>query len=71
MCVAKPVRIVEIGDGPMRMGLVEGSAASYCFAYVPDAQVGDFVIVANGFAIEQLDEESAALSLAAFAELEA
>jgi len=71
MCIAVPVRILDITSGPMSMGHVDhnGTAISCCFAYVPEAHVGDYVIVQNGFAIDLLDEESAAESLAAFAEL--
>ena len=72
MCIAVPVRILDIGGGPMPMGHVDhaGNAVSCCLAYVPEARVGDYVIVQNGFAIDTLDEESAAESLAAFAELD-
>jgi len=72
MCIAVPVPIQDITDGPMPMGHVNhaGRLVSCCFAYVPEARVGDYVIVQNGFAIEQLDPQSAAESLAAFAELD-
>jgi len=72
MCIAVPVRILDIASGPMPMGHVDhdGNAISCCLAYVPEAHVGDYVIVQNGFAIDLLDEASATESLAAFAELE-
>jgi len=72
MCIAIPVRILDIEEGPMPMGHVDhaGATVSCCLAYVPEARVGDYVIIQNGFAIEALDEQSAAESLAAFAELE-
>jgi len=71
MCIAVPVRITEISPGMMPMGFVAHGLTSVpcCFAYVPEAQVGDHVIVSKGFAMEVLDEESAAQSLAAFAAL--
>jgi len=71
MCIAVPVQILDIGEGPMPMGHVAhaNSCVVCCFAYVPQAQVGDYVIVQRGFAIEVLDPDSAAQSLAAFAEL--
>jgi hydrogenase expression/formation protein HypC len=52
------------------MGTVEsaGTRLPCCFAYVPQAQVGDYVIMQNGFAIEVLDPASAAESLAIHAE---
>lgn len=71
MCVSVPSRIVRITPGVLPMGDVRvgDREVSCCLAYVPEAQVGDFVLVQNGFAIDLLDPESAALSLSAFAEL--
>ena len=73
MCTAVPVKIIDIGAGAMPMGHVDhgGRVVSCCFAYVPEAQVGDYVVIQNGFAIDLLDEESATASLAAFAEVTA
>ena len=73
MCTAVPVKILDIGTGPMPMGHVDHGdrTVSCCFAYVPEAQVGDYVVVQNGFAIDLLDEESANAALAAFAEVDA
>jgi hydrogenase expression/formation protein HypC len=62
MCLAVPGRIVEMQeDGLMRMGKVDfgGITREVCLAYVPDAHVGDFVIVHAGFAISQIDEKEA------------
>jgi hydrogenase expression/formation protein HypC len=73
MCIAFPVPILDITDGPLPMAHVDhaGTAVSCCLAYVPEAQVGDYVLVQNGFAVDLLDPQSAAESLAAFAELSA
>jgi hydrogenase expression/formation protein HypC len=62
MCLAIPGRIVEVNeDGLMRMGRVDfgGVTREICLAYVPEAQIGDYVIVHVGFAISQLDEDEA------------
>ena len=62
MCLAIPGRIVEVNeDGLMRMGRVDfgGVIREVCLAYVPEAQIGDYVIVHVGFAISQLDEDEA------------
>ncbi|WOP18677.1 HypC/HybG/HupF family hydrogenase formation chaperone [Raineyella sp. LH-20] len=66
-----PSRIIRITPGvlPMADVRVADREITCCLAYVPEAQVGDFVLVQNGFAIDLLDPESAAQSLAAFAEL--
>jgi hydrogenase expression/formation protein HypC len=62
MCLAIPGRIVEAEDGGlMRMGKVDfgGISRGVSLAYVPDAEIGDYVIVHAGFAISQLDESEA------------
>ena len=71
MCVAMPAKIVEIDQGAMPMArAVQGDRElSCCLAYVPEAAVGDHVLVQHGFAVELLDPEAAAESLAAFTEL--
>jgi hydrogenase expression/formation protein HypC len=40
-----------------------------CLQYIPDAAVGDYVVVHVGFAIQRLDEESALRTLAEFEHL--
>jgi hydrogenase expression/formation protein HypC len=72
MCLGIPGRIVEIGpEGLMRMGKVDfgGIVREVCLAYVPQAGVGDYVIVHVGFAISQLDEEEAHETLKLMAEM--
>nr|NLI51136.1 HypC/HybG/HupF family hydrogenase formation chaperone [Propionibacterium sp.] len=71
MCVGFPLRIVAITPGDLPMATLDaaGRSASCCLAYVPDARVGDYVLVQGGFAAVLLDAEAAAESLAAFAEL--
>ena len=72
MCLGIPGRIVEVGpEGLMRMGKVDfgGVVREVCLAYVPEAQLGDYVIVHIGFAISQLDEEEAHETLKLMAEI--
>jgi hydrogenase expression/formation protein HypC len=62
MCLAIPGRVVEInGVDMMRMSRVDfgGITRDVSLAYLPDVQVGDYVIVHAGFAISQLDEAEA------------
>jgi hydrogenase expression/formation protein HypC len=63
MCLAVPGKIESInGDEPlMRMGRVNfgGIIKEVNLAYVPEAKVGDYVIVHVGFAISRLDEQEA------------
>ncbi len=63
MCLAIPGKIESIsGDDPLsRMGKVNfgGILKEACLAYVPEAKVGDYVIVHVGFALSRLDEAEA------------
>ena len=65
MCLGVPGRIVSVEEGLMRMGTVDfdGSTLEVCLAYVPEAQIGDYVLVHAGFALAQLDEKQAAETL--------
>jgi hydrogenase expression/formation protein HypC len=64
MCLAIPGRILDVtGDDPLlRTGRVSfgGAVKEINLAYVPEACVGDYVIVHVGFAISLLDEIEAA-----------
>jgi len=66
MCLAVPGEITSIGDDELRTGRVSfgGVVKAVCLAYVPEAGVGDFVIVHAGFAISRLDRDAAARTLA-------
>ena len=63
MCLAIPGKIESIsGDDPLtRMGKINfgGILKESSLAYVPEAKVGDYVIVHVGFAISRLDENEA------------
>jgi hydrogenase expression/formation protein HypC len=63
MCLAIPGRITSIGSGEAlsRMGKVDfgGIRKDVNLAYVPEAKVGDYVIVHVGFAISRVDESEA------------
>jgi hydrogenase expression/formation protein HypC len=63
MCLGVPGKVLEIEPNAlgMAMGKVNfgGIAKEVCLAYVPEAKVGDYVIVHAGFAISKLDEAEA------------
>ncbi len=63
MCLAVPGKIVSIeGDDPvLRSGRVNfgGIVKQINLAYVPEAKLGDYVLVHVGFAISIVDEEEA------------
>ena len=72
MCLGIPGKVTEIytNEG-VRMGKVDfgGVLKEVCLAFVPEIVVGDYTIVHVGFAITQLDEESAKESLAILQEM--
>ncbi len=63
MCLAVPGKILSIsGDAPLtRTAKVSfgGIAKDVNLAYVPDAKVGEYVIVHVGFALSKMDEKEA------------
>lgn len=62
---------MTIQDDPLRTATVSfgGIAKEVSLALVPEATVGDYVIVHVGFAISKLDEEAARRTLELIAEL--
>ncbi|XTZ10981.1 MAG: HypC/HybG/HupF family hydrogenase formation chaperone [cyanobacterium endosymbiont of Rhopalodia yunnanensis] len=74
MCLAVPGKVVSItGDELlMKKGKVSfgGVIKEVSLAYVPNVEVGSYVIVHVGFALSILDEEAAQKSLAEFKEME-
>ena len=69
MCLAVPGRVVNVyEERGTTMADVDfgGARRQVCLAYLPETQLGDYVIVHVGFAIQRLDEESALETLATF-----
>ncbi len=72
MCLAVPGRVVSVTDDDgTTMAQVDfgGVRKEVCLAYIPDVEVGEYVIVHVGFAIQRLDEKSALETLANFDKL--
>lgn len=72
MCLAVPGRIISIAErDDTLMADVDfgGVTKGVCLAYIPDAVVGEYVVVHVGFAIQRLDERSAQQTLANFERL--
>ena len=61
MCLAVPGQVVAVQDDPLRTGTVSfaGITKTVSLAMVPEAAVGDYVIIHVGFAISRVDEEAA------------
>ncbi|MBL8176022.1 MAG: HypC/HybG/HupF family hydrogenase formation chaperone [Bryobacterales bacterium] len=63
MCLAIPGRVKTVeSDGPMRIAKVDfgGVAREINLTLVPEAGIGDHVLVHAGFAITRIDEAEAA-----------
>ena len=66
MCLGIPGKVIEVHDvAGLRMGKVDfgGVRKDACLAYIPEVQLGDYVIIHVGFAISRVDEEEALKTL--------
>ena len=70
MCLAVPLKLKEI-NGNDAIGERDGVTRSLRVDFIENPQVGDYVIVHAGFAIERVAADQAESDLAAAAELEA
>ena len=63
MCLGVPGRIEELRDDELGMGMGRvsfgGIVKDVCLASLPEAQVGDYVLVHVGFGLSVIDEEEA------------
>lgn len=74
MCLAVPGMVVEIAtaEPPFQSAVVEfgGVRRQVSLACVPEATVGDYVLVHAGVAISRIDQDEAAKVLKALQELD-
>jgi hydrogenase expression/formation protein HypC len=73
MCLAIPGKVLEIDFNTQpRMGNVSfgGIQKKVCLEWMPEVNVGDYVIVHVGFAISKLDEQEALETLKLFEQLD-
>jgi hydrogenase expression/formation protein HypC len=68
MCLGVPMRVKSI-DGEMAVCEIDGVRREASLMMVEGVQVGDFVLIHAGFAIEKLDEEDAQQTLELFRQL--
>jgi hydrogenase expression/formation protein HypC len=69
VCLALPARVVALQGAEGAIVELGGVRKEISIALVPDAQVGDYVIVHVGHAIGALDTDEAEATLRLFAEL--
>jgi hydrogenase expression/formation protein HypC len=70
MCLALPALVVALHPDEQALVDLGGVRKIVNVALVPEARVGDYVIVHVGHAIGLLDPEEAARTLALFAEMQ-
>ena len=70
MCIAAPAHVVEINREDNYLFADFGGARQQAkLDLLPDVEVGDYVLIHAGYAIEKLTEEAAKESLEAWEEL--
>jgi len=62
MCLAIPVKIIKI-EGSRGLVELSGLKKEVGLQLTPDAQVGNYVLLHAGFAIQKIDEEEARKTL--------
>jgi hydrogenase expression/formation protein HypC len=68
MCLAIPARVLQVEEG---LGLVDigGVVREASFMLLPDVQVGDYVLLHAGYALQKVDEAEAEETLRLLAEM--
>ena len=72
MCLGVPGKVNEIYEvNGLKMGKVDfgGVKREVCLEYVPEVEIGQYVIVHVGFAINMMSEEEAEETLALLREI--
>jgi hydrogenase expression/formation protein HypC len=74
MCIAVPVRVTEIERNALGIAVatvdVGGHPSTIRLDYVPDAEVGDYVMAHMGFALGKVDEAEAQETLEVLRQVE-
>ena len=69
MCLAVPMRIVEIHENGTGVAELDGSRHEVDLSLVPGTKLGTYVIVHAGYAIEKMNQTEADAILQLFDEL--
>ena len=69
MCLAVPLKLIEI-NGKEAVGESLGMRRAVRVDFIENPQIGDYVIVHAGFAIERLPEEQALEDIGAWEEVQ-
>jgi hydrogenase expression/formation protein HypC len=72
MCLGVPGKVIELYEaGGLKMAKVDfgGITREACLEYIPEVNLGQYVVIHVGFAISLLNEEEAMESLALLNEI--
>jgi len=69
MCLALPVKVMELGAGDTATVDLGGVRKEISLALLDGVNMGDYVILHAGFALSKLDQEEAEKTLALFAQM--
>ncbi len=68
MCLAVPMKLIK-RDGDIGVVELGGVTREVSLMMMPDARVGEYLIIHAGFAIQRLDEEEARQTLELFRQM--
>lgn len=69
MCLAMPTRVIEIDDNGLATVELDGVQKKISLALIDGVEIGDYVIVHVGFALQKLDPVEAEKTLDLFREM--
>ena len=69
MCLAVPAEVLELKENEMALTELGGVRKEVSLMLVDDVEVGDYVLVHAGFAIEKIDKVEAEKTLELFEEI--
>lgn len=69
MCLAMPVRVIELRERDQAIVELDGLRKEVSLALVDGVEPGDYVILHAGYALQKLNRDEADQTLALFAEL--
>jgi len=72
MCLAVPGKVESMFEGNSELHMAKvnfgGIRKDICIEWLPEVQIGDYILAHVGVALAKLDEEEAALTLQAFSD---
>jgi hydrogenase expression/formation protein HypC len=71
MCLALPAKVIDLGTNVLATIELDGVKKEISLALLDDVQIGDYVIVHVGYALQKLNIDEACRTLALFNEMAA